>query len=873
MRAGAPASAPEMELLERERCLADLGEWLGTAVGQGGAVVLVAGEAGIGKTTLLQEFSKQQRHAARVLWGACDALFTPRPLAPLHDIARQTQKSLLAAITVGDREAIFTATLDELERGPPALVVLEDLHWADEATLDLLKFLARRIQRTHSLVVVTYRDDELGPRHPLRLVIGELPRATVRRMYLVPLSDAAVEKMASTAGQPSEGLRAATGGNPFFVTEVLAAAAEAVPVTVRDAVLARALRMSPAAHEIAELVSIIPGKTEAWLLEQAVQVDEAGIEGCLGIGMIRGADNSLSFRHELARRALEDSLSQARQHELHTLVLSILGQRAGIPLARLAHHADRAKNTTAVLRFATLAAGQAAAVGAHREAASHYRLALQNAGCLADEERARLHEQLSYECYLTDQIACAVEGRQAALVIWRALNVKMREGDTLRWLSRLSWFAGRRADADQYASDAVEVLDRLPPGPELAMAYSNCAQLDMLAGKVDTAIDWALRTIRLAEPAGYDEILSHALNNLGTARLSAGDVAGEVDLHRSLTLALARGLQEHAARAYTNLSTAAISQHRYEEGLRYADEGLAYCEQHDLDSWRLYMQAWRARARFEVGEWNQASEDAEAVLRHPRTAAVLRIPALTVLGHLRVRRGDTDVTAPLAEARELAGPTEEIQRIGPIAAAYADAAWLAGEPERIACEVQPAYDLAIQRRDLWMTGELAVWLFRANALPSPPENLAAPHALEISGDWRGAADAWGSLGCSYEYALVLAWHGGEREQLEALKVMEQLGATAAAGALRRQMRAQGVRRIPRGSRSSTRNDPHGLTRREVEVLNLLSAGLRNSVIASRLFVSTKTVDHHVSAILTKFGVPSRAEAVAMARRQRIDGTD
>jgi DNA-binding CsgD family transcriptional regulator/tetratricopeptide (TPR) repeat protein len=861
-----------MELLERERHLANLGEWLDAAVEHGGVLALIAGEAGIGKSALMQEFAKQQRKAARVLWGSCDALFTPRPLAPLHDIARQTQKALLAAITVGDREAIFTAALDELERGAPALVVLEDLHWADEATLDLLKFLARRIQRTRALVVATYRDDEIGPRHPLRLVIGELPRANVHRLYLTPLSEAAVAKLAYKAGQPSEGLREMTGGNPFYVTEVLAAAADAVPVTVRDAVLARALRLSPAAREIVELVSVVPGKTELWLLEEAVDCDEAGIEACLGIGMIRGADNSLAFRHELARRALEDSLSQARQQELHTRVLEILGRRSGIPLARLAHHADRAKNRSAVFRFARLAAQQAAAVGAHREAASHYRLALQNAHDLDDEPRARLHEHMSYECYLTDQIECAIDGRQAALAIWRSLKDRAKEGDTLRWLSRLSWFAGRRADADQYAADAVTVLDHLAPGPELAMAFSNCAQLDMLAGKAESAIDWALRTIRLAEPCGYDEILSHALNNLGAARLILGDADGEADLHRSLTIALTRGLQEHAARAYTNLSSTAVAQRRYVDGARYLTEGLAYCEQHDLDSWRLYMLAWRSRGRFELGEWNQASDDAEAVLRHPRTAPITRIPALTVLGHLRIRRGDTDVTSPLDEARELACVTKEAQRICPVAVAYADAAWLAGDHDRIVREVQPAYELALEGRDPWIAGELAVWLWRAGAMSSPPSNVARPYALEMSGDWRAAADAWRSLGCSYDYATVLAWHGAECERLESLSVMEQLGATAAAGALRRIMRAQGVRKIPRGQRTSTRSDPHGLTRREAEVLKLLSAGLRNSAIATRLFVSTKTVDHHVSAILTTLGVPSRAEAVAMARKQR-EGPD
>ena len=237
-----------MELLERERCLADLASWFGAALREGGCIALVSGEAGIGKTVLLQEFSKQQREV-RVLWGACDALFTPRPLAPLHDIARQTQGALLAALNSGaNREAIFTAALDELER-MPALVVFEDMHWADEATLDLLKYLGRRIHRTHAMLAVTYRDDEVGPRHPLRFVIGDLPRASTHRMSLATAVRTGVAQLASQAGRPSKGLHRITGGNPFFVTEVLAAAADTVPVTVRDAVLARAVRLSAAARE------------------------------------------------------------------------------------------------------------------------------------------------------------------------------------------------------------------------------------------------------------------------------------------------------------------------------------------------------------------------------------------------------------------------------------------------------------------------------------------------------------------------------------------------------------------------------------------------------------------------------------------------
>ncbi|HEY5263780.1 MAG TPA: AAA family ATPase, partial [Steroidobacteraceae bacterium] len=352
-----------MELLERARCLADLAQWLGAVAARGGCVALVGGEAGIGKSSLLHEFAGLQHHA-RVLWGACDALFTPRPLAPLHDIARQTRGALLAAVNSGARrEEIFTAALDELERAA-ALVVFEDMHWADEATLDLLKYLGRRIHRTHAMLVVTYRDDEVDLRHPLRFVIGDLPRANTHRMSLSPLSEAAVAQLARRAGRPSKGLHSVTGGNPLFVTEVLAGATDSVPVTVRDAVLSRMARLSPAARAIAELACVVPGKTEIWLLQQAIRPDEADIESCLRIGMVRDQDGAVAFRHELARHALENSLSQAHQQSLHAKVLSILAPRPGIPAARLAHHADGAHNAEDVLRFAPIAAAQAAAVGA-----------------------------------------------------------------------------------------------------------------------------------------------------------------------------------------------------------------------------------------------------------------------------------------------------------------------------------------------------------------------------------------------------------------------------------------------------------------------------------------------------------------------------
>jgi ATP/maltotriose-dependent transcriptional regulator MalT len=523
-----------------------------------------------------------------------------------------------------------------------------------------------------------------------------------------------------------------------------------------------------------------------------------------------------------------------------------------------------------VLRYAPIAAAQAASVGAHREAVSHYRAALRHAESLPPDQRVHLQELLSYEYHLTGQHERAIEYQRYALAYWRESRQRVKEGNALRWLGWLSWFAGNSAEANQYIGEAVKILESLPPGPELAMAYCIRADLDMETHEANSAIEWAQRAIALAEPRADFGIVSQALNIIGTVRLIGGDTSGWADLDRSLQLALDGGIAERVAGCRTNLAAMAVSGRQYDQASRYLSEGLAYCEEHDLDSWWLYMLAYRARLGFEQGHWNRASDDVEAVLRHPRTTSISRIPALRILGHLRVRRGDPDASAPLAEARLLGGPNPELQRIGTLAAIHAEALWLRGDEDAVRREVQPAYERVCQRRDPRMKGELAAWLWRVRALDEYPTDIAQPYALEISGDGIGAARAWKDLGCPYEHASLLALYGGENEQREALSVFEDLGAAPAAQMLRKQMRGQGIRRVPRGARASTQVHSHGLTARQAEILALMSQGLRNSAIARRLFVSTRTVDHHVSAILTKLGVSSRAKAIAVAHRQTAE---
>ena len=857
-----------MDLLERAEFFKQLEETLADVARGQGRLVLVSGEAGIGKTSLVEQFVEKQKNEYRVLWGGCDALFTPRPLGPIYDLALQVRGDLLTLLEQeAPRATIFSAVFAELQNQPATLLVFEDVHWADEGTLDLLKFIGRRINKLNSLLLITYRDDEVQAEHPLRLVLGDLPRSSVRRVRLPRLSEAAVQELATRAGKRIDDLYAITGGNPFFVTEALASQDAGVPVSVSDAMLSQLARLTPAARAVVELVSVVPTKAELWLLNDSLNHASAALEECIATGILSLDNGVIGFRHELARRAVEDSLPAPRPHSLHAQVLqALLSRGAEGQLARIVHHAAKSGDAAAVVEYAPRAARQAAALHAHREAASHYQTALRYRDLLSSEQRADLLEHRSYECYVTGQISDAWAARREALEVWQQLGSKIRQGDNLRWLSRFAWYLGRKEEAEACANDAIEVLEALPVSPELAWAYSNRAQLHMLAGETNEAVRWGSRAIELAHQFEATEILVHALNNVGFAQLLANDGEGRAKLEESLRLSLAHNLEEHASRAFTNLAAVGLMNHDYALTLRYVEAGIAYATEHDLESCRRYMTTARARVRFEMGQWTMATDDAASVLEHSGGYSVTRIPALTILGHVRVRRGDPDASRALGEAQELAKQTNEMQRFGPIAAARIEMAWFAGDHAQMIAEAQSI--LEQDRGDPWLHGECAFWLWRVGVTQPIEHEIAEPYALQIAGDWRAAAQRWREIGCPYEEAHALL-DGDEAAQLEALSIFERLGAGPAAEKLRRTLRASGVRGIARGPRPSTKENSAGLTTRQMEVLALMSDGCTNAEIGDRLFISAKTVDHHVSAILAKLDAHTRAEAVSLALQSNL----
>ncbi len=833
-----------------------------------GGVVLVSGEAGIGKTALLRLFCSSLPRRFTVLWGTCDPLFTPRPLGPLLEPAAETGGELAILVEGGARpHEVAGAMLAELRRRAPSVLVLEDIHWADEATLDVVRLLARRIESVAALVALSFRDDCLHRDHPLQLVLGELPsRDHTARLPLTGLSRSAVRELAEDSVLDPDDLYARTAGNPFFVTESLAAGTETVPATVRDAVLARVVRLGPAARDLLDAVAVIPQRAEVWLLESMTNGGLAALDECLRSGVLRADADGVVFRHELARLTVEGSLPPDRAVTLHRRALAALSSSdiGGADLARLAHHAEAAGDARAVLRHAPAAGEHAASLGSPREATRQYARALRFAQNLSSAARAQLLERFADHAYLTDMRSEAADGLTEAIVTYRRAGDLLREGDALRRRARLLCCIGRLPEASEDVRESVRVLETAPAGPELARAYSALAGFSVV-DDIDAAIGLGERAIDLAERLNDRETLVHALNNVGWARFTLGQESGLAQLERSIALARQHGLITDAGRGFINLGECLGRADRWREAMACVEPGIEYCREYGLEAWLKCLIGTRGKAELALGDWDAAADTASASLRTPANIGP-RLDALVVLGLVRARRGDPDYRALLDEARRLAHDSEDLELITPAAAARSEAAWLDGRTEAIAEETAPALALAERAGNGRDIGALAVWRMRGGVATEVPSQALEHHRQILAGDWAGAARTLRGLGCGYDAALALADSRDPTALRQALDELRAMGGRAAATVVARRLRELGERDIPRGPRTRTLAHPAGLTSRELEVLPLVTAGLRNAEIADRLVVSPKTVDHHVSSILRKLDVRTRAQVGAAAAR-------
>ncbi|MES1214610.1 MAG: AAA family ATPase [Bacteroidota bacterium] len=863
-----------MELVERAVFLESLQrQFSKTSTGEG-HTIFISGEAGIGKTSLLREFCKYQKNNCIIYHGACDALFTPRPLAPLFDIGWQMRSDFWDRNeSAEDRAALFSRFMFELGNQNEMIILLfEDIHWADEATLDFIKFLARRITRLRCLFILTYRDNEIHSRHPLKSVMGQLPPDTFTRLQLTPLSKNAVDRMAGEKGYSGEDVYSISGGNPFYVTEILASYSAGIPDNIKDAVLSVYNRQERNTKDVWELLSVAPAGLETSLLAEAEPGYEQAIENSLESKILLLENGVVFFKHELYRRTLENSVSPFRRIALNKKILDVLLQGRDITgmIERIIHHAKNANEYACVLTYVPPAAKNAAAVGAHLEAAKLYLTAIEYYQEHDKELLAELYGAYSYECYLTNKMKDAIVYQGKLLNILKEKGDAEKTGNSLRFLSRLWWYEGNRKNAESYASQAIEILKDQPVSTIKAMAYSNMSHLKMLSDELEDCLHWVEKTIAMAQELNDDEILCHALNNAGSVQIKvvAHFEKGLSLLQQSLEIALKNSYHEHAARAYTNLGSDFIVLKNYPFAEKMLNEGIRYCEERDLDSWTNYMLFCKARVKLETGKWDEAFTLADRVLQYEEQATINKFGAMAVIATIHVRRGNADPLPDLLDTKAKAFKADEHQRILPAVAALLEYEWITGKELIDAVSLDVAITMAEETNNMMPNSELAFWLLLTRKRSINIGECFEGYKVSTKAEAKEAAAVWEKTGCPYEQALAL-YHGDEDDKKNAIAIMQDLGATAVYQKMKEEMKQHGIKNIPRGLRTSTKTNSAFLTTRELDILHLLIENLQNKEIGSRLFISAKTVDHHISSILSKLDVNSRTKAVQEARSRGI----
>jgi DNA-binding CsgD family transcriptional regulator/tetratricopeptide (TPR) repeat protein len=853
-------------LLERQAELQTLGTAVERAATGRGSVVLVLGEAGIGKTSLVQAFLAAVAGRARVLAGCCEDLLTPRALGPLRDAARAARDGPLAAALSpsADPDRVFPAVRDELASPPsPAVLVVEDAHWADGATLDVLRYLGTRMRDLPAVLLVTYRDDGLTRDHPLRGVLGVLGSTAATRLRLTRLTSDAVRDIAATTDVDPGELFRLTAGNPFYVTEVIANPCAVVPPTVVDAVLARVGTLSPSAQAALDRLAVIPSGAEVDLVRALVE-DLAPVAEAERAGVVEVRRDLVAFRHELARRAVAESLPASVRLELNADVLRALLGRKDCDPFRVLHHAVEAGDDDAVITHGPVAAREATRVGAHRQAAACYAEVLARGDRLTTARRAALGEAYSWALSNSNQLYFAVAAAATAADLWQADGDDLRLVRALVNLSRQQWLTERTAAARASAERAFELARPLGDSYQNALATLNLGGLLVLNDQEQEGLPYLDEALAIAERSGAASVAALCRNYRGSALLQLGDLSGCDELLHSMAQATGLGNHEYVMRAYYNLIEGLWRLGEYRRALGYIEQAENFGRDRDFRVYGYMFAARRCRLALMRGRWAEAEAGLRELLDGQDDPGMIGRETVPILARVLVRQGSADAAEWLALAAGHAARADVLEWLVPTGLAHIEHAWLTGDH----AQAGPYPELLLERTDRpgmhVQRGELLVYLRRLGHPAGPAPGIVDPHASALRGDWRSAAGAWLAEGNPYEHAIEMASSGEVEPTLEALTILEGLGAKPAVAIVRRRLRALGVTRLPRRPQPGTLINPAGLTDRELEILRLLATGLSNAEIAQRLVVSPRTVDHHVSAILRKLGVPTRRDAAARA---------
>ena len=828
-------------------------------------MLIVSGESGAGKTAFVESFVEDWVRDERVLWGVCDPLPTPRPLGPIRDVAHRLAPGTRTILEHSEQPYdIFAALHDDLCTAPSVLVI-DDLQWADQATIDLLRFVLRRVAQTRSLIVGIIRDEEVGPNHRMRELLGDVARSPrADSLSIPPLSVQAVESLVGERAVDATWLHRITAGNAFFVCEMLDHRGDDLPTTVRDAVLARATGLSPAAWDLLNLLTCSPGAVPDHLLTD-LGVTLPASQALAEAGLIRRSSRGVAFRHDLCRLAVRSVIPPGAEPRLHRRLIDAYESSGHVDPAVLSHHALGANDIDRIRRYAADAGRTAARSGAHTQATEFFTIALENGGPLDKATEAELLELLAWEFYLIDRLEDAITACERALRSRQELGESAAVSANHHSLAVYQWYNANREQAESHAAQAMSVLEATADEPgqrvHLGHAFAMLAYLAVQASALDLSKALVARAREIAESTGDSDLMIRVRLIENYSVVLNGDDSGRDEILAILNSG-PKHMDELHSGGWSNITYFDVEQRRLDVAAEMLDVSIPLMIEHDLPICRVWQTGSRARLQLMVGEWDDAAADADRLLEGPTAPLARTWPSLIrALVQMR-RRGEG--RGALDDAWTLACRFSEPIRMLPVAAAIVELSWITGELDDRLPECRRLLTEGPVTGLDWSRGELAVWLRRLGD-NCDAVGVAEPYRLVLDGASEAAADEFHHRSMPYDAALALVDSGDPAHAARALDILDRLGADAVAAKVRRDLRSQGVSAVPARRRTATLANPAGLTTRQAEVLRLLADGMTNVELAERLYLSVKTVDHHVSAILTKLDVTKRRDAVRRAR--------
>lgn len=781
----------QMELLEREHERTRLADAIAAAAGGQGSGIAVAGDAGTGKSTLVQ-VACADGPRIRLLRSGCDALSTPRPFGPLRDVAPAAGFSAV----LGDEEVILPQVCEDVFGAlatEPTVLVVEDLHWVDAGTADVLRFVARRIGSLPLALLVTYRDTEIGPRHPARQLLGDMANhERLSSLPLAPLSEDGVRRLVDGLDLDPRTVHTLTGGNPFFVTEIAKDPDRPLPRTVRDAILSRTADVPPEDLEVLQLVATAPDGLDDRVLP-VLGVDLTALHRLEDTGLLTHARGGLAYRHELARQAIESTIPAGAGPGLHLRVVEALEASGAVEPAVLTHHAVAARDAERAHRYAMAAAEESARTGAHGEGMAFYQVALEHLRGDDPAERAELLQRLSFEQYLTDRLSEALGTVRATIPLWRQVGDQAGLAAAHERTALYEYYNAHRREAEELADRAASIAEDNGAVVQKSSARATGAFLAYLRNDLERALTFSGEAEQIAADTDEEFIRLRAAMVRMLASLATGDEGARGELEQLIRDARSQGWDELASTGYSQMSSIDIEHRRHDKALSVLNVSLPFAEERDIPICGHWQTSVRARVKHARGEWDAALDDVELVLNREGMAVAKMWPHLmSALIPLR-RKGSHDAQS-LAAAWELMCTIDEPLRRLPVYAGLAEIMWMTGVPdERVTRDAVAELESVVGTPGAaWVVGELAAWLARLGIAASVTSvtsansatSTATPYAAAAAGDIDGAAAWWAANDEPFAQAMVLADSPHPEHRARAAELLVGIGARATAERVR-----------------------------------------------------------------------------------------